>query len=400
VAARPSPAGPAAARRISFASISDGFEACRRILRTGATPAVLRLYDAAESARGRGGDGSNCILLVLDEGDGGSSTPPCDVVARRVPLARATAHDDRWSPTGSRTATTPRPCRRSPRKGYVVDTMEIAAPWSRARRHLCRHHRGAHVGAPCTGGHCHLSHSYLDGACLYFTFAATPPPDEIETDVRGVLGRRASAPSSAAGGNLSHHHGVGLNRGRFVAEALGPAFEVLVAVKQALDPNGILNPGKFGIPSRFRGSILAMTSPLSTDGRWDVAGVAAPAPQWPSCSPSRSRSLAQWVADNRDESSLAVFLSLGAVFGFVLGAGCAAWVQRVGLPLSHGLVTAIGTYTAAQAVFIAIRLIRGDDVTWFAFFFNLSVVSGAGLLGGLLGKRLRAKGFVPSTERS
>ncbi len=28
---------------------------------------------------------------------------------------------------------------------------------------------------------CHLSHSYLDGACLYFTFAATPPPDEVES---------------------------------------------------------------------------------------------------------------------------------------------------------------------------------------------------------------------------
>ena len=53
----------------------------------------------------------------------------------------------------------------------------------------------------------------------------------------------------AAGGALSHHHGVGLNRGRFVAEALGDGFDVLAAVKRALDPNGILNPGKLGLPS-------------------------------------------------------------------------------------------------------------------------------------------------------
>jgi alkyldihydroxyacetonephosphate synthase len=53
----------------------------------------------------------------------------------------------------------------------------------------------------------------------------------------------------ASGGALSHHHGVGLNRARFMSEALGGAFEVLVAAKQALDPRGILNPGKLGLPS-------------------------------------------------------------------------------------------------------------------------------------------------------
>ena len=65
---------------------------------------------------------------------------------------------------------------------------------------------------------------------------------------------------------------------------------------------------------------------------------------------------ARWAADSRDDSGLALLLSLGAVVGFVLGAGCAAWVQRLDLPLSHALVTAIGTYAVAQVVFIVIRL--------------------------------------------
>ena len=55
----------------------------------------------------------------------------------------------------------------------------------------------------------------------------------------------------AHGGALSHHHGVGLNRARFVAEALGPGADVLARLKQALDPAGILNPGKLGPPSPF-----------------------------------------------------------------------------------------------------------------------------------------------------
>lgn len=105
---------------------------------------------------------------------------------------------------------------------------------------------------------------------------------------------------------------------------------------------------------------------------------------------------ARWAADNQDDSALAIWLSLGAVAGFVLGAGCAAWVQRLGLPYSHALATATGTYVAAQAVFILFRLLRGADVSWFAAFFNLSVVVGAGVLGGALGQRLRSKGFRPS----
>ncbi|MBI4936136.1 MAG: FAD-binding oxidoreductase [Actinobacteria bacterium] len=62
---------PAAERRAaySFPTFEAGLEACRRILRRGATPAVLRLYDAPESQRGQGGDGTYCVLLVLDEGD-------------------------------------------------------------------------------------------------------------------------------------------------------------------------------------------------------------------------------------------------------------------------------------------------------------------------------------------
>ena len=54
-----------------------------------------------------------------------------------------------------------------------------------------------------------------------------------------------------AGGSLSHHHGVGLNRARFMGEALGGGLDVLDAVKSALDPHGILNPSKLGLRSSF-----------------------------------------------------------------------------------------------------------------------------------------------------
>jgi hypothetical protein len=105
---------------------------------------------------------------------------------------------------------------------------------------------------------------------------------------------------------------------------------------------------------------------------------------------------ARWAADRDRDDGLALWLSLGALAGFVLGAGCAAWVQRVGLPLKHALVTALGTYAAAQAVFVIVKLVRGGDVNWLGVLFTGSTVAGAGLIGGVFGRRLRDKGFRPT----
>ncbi len=55
-------------RSFGFATFADGLEACRRMLRRGATPAVLRLYDRTESERNFDLPDTN-VLIVLDEGD-------------------------------------------------------------------------------------------------------------------------------------------------------------------------------------------------------------------------------------------------------------------------------------------------------------------------------------------
>ena len=233
-----------------FDSFQAGIDACRHILQAGATPAVLRLYDAVESQRGQGGDGTECVLLVLDEGHVDVVDTTMSIIDDAALAAGASpkpeALVDAWM--GHRNDTSA--LQGLTRKGFVVDTMEIAAPWSRLDA-LFDEVRSALMTVPhARAATCHLSHSYQDGACLYFTFAATPPAEEIESTYVALwdAGQRAVL---AGGGNLSHHHGVGLNRGRFMAEALGPAHGVLAALKQSLDPNGILNPGKLGLASPF-----------------------------------------------------------------------------------------------------------------------------------------------------
>lgn len=98
-------------------------------------------------------------------------------------------------------------------------------------------------------------------------------------------------------------------------------------------------------------------------------------------------------------SDLGLLLRVGALFGFLLGAGVAAWAQQRDLPLAHGLVTAIGAFIAVQVLFILGRALVGNDLRLWGAIGNLAPVVGVGLFGGFLGQALRRSGFVPTTQR-
>ena len=240
-----------------FPSFAKGMQAMRESIRAHATPAVLRLYDAVEAQRSHGGDGTNSTLIVLDDGEREIVDATLAVVDR---CARAhgavTAPEERvdhWlahrNDTSGLQALT--------KKGFVIDTMEVAAPWSKlgAVYDAVLGATRAVDGARSVSAH--VSHSYLDGACIYFTFVGQTSSRDINEATTTehhtlyvAMWDAAQRAALAAGGNLAHHHGVGLNRGRFMREAMGSSFDVLVAMKRALDPNDLFNPGKLGLPTK------------------------------------------------------------------------------------------------------------------------------------------------------
>jgi hypothetical protein len=110
--------------------------------------------------------------------------------------------------------------------------------------------------------------------------------------------------------------------------------------------------------------------------------------------------VARFFFDSDTHSGWAAVLALGSFLGFILGAGQAAWTQDRGTPLSHGLVTAVGTFVVVQAVFVVIRLVAGKDVHWGRIATSLVLTLAAGLIGGFCGGFLQNRGVRPRDRTS
>lgn len=234
-----------------FSTFEAAADACRRIIQRGIAPAALRLYDAAEADR-NWGTGDIAVLLAFDEGD--QATVDATTTITTEECASATTLDvelvAKWF--GHRNDVSALEALIS--RGYMVDTMELTVSWTDLPA-LYPAVRDAIAATPgVISSTAHLSHSYSDGACLYFTFAGKAPvegPDAIEAMYLAAW-NAGTTTALANGGSLSHHHGIGLNRARFMNAAHGEgATLVLHAMKNSLDPNGILNPGKLGLPTSF-----------------------------------------------------------------------------------------------------------------------------------------------------
>lgn len=116
---------------------------------------------------------------------------------------------------------------------------------------------------------CHVSHSYHDGASLYFTFGCQAAPEQgLETYLR--LKRTIQDAFVRHGGTLSHHHAVGFEHLPWFAADVSPhAVRAVAGLKQALDPAGIMNPGKLVAEDGF--AAWQATTPAAAPARSSAA---------------------------------------------------------------------------------------------------------------------------------
>lgn len=228
-------------------SWEDGLEQLRRLEQGGVVPEVARLSDPDETevslrlsapkalqllAKGR------CLLVLGWEGTEesvGARRRAARVKGLPLPGAGAKWEHGRFDGPYLRDDLMD--------TGFLVETLETSAPWTgllttwgAVRTALQQALGSCHVM-------CHVSHLYPHGASLYFTVLAAAGPDPA---TRWQLAKTAASDALvASGATITHHHAVGTDHRPWMTDEVGPlGNEVLRAVKQVLDPAGILNPGK------------------------------------------------------------------------------------------------------------------------------------------------------------
>lgn len=241
-------------RALRFATLSDGLAAVREFIQAGIHPAVVRLYDEEESAHLRattGHEGAGCILLLAFDGPARlaalAETLTLEHCAARGAADLGREPAERWNTNRLRV---PSGFAALEQPGVMADFIDIQGPWDRieavhaAVRSALREH--------CDSAFAHFSHVYPQGSSMYFVVRIDAADDDEAVSRYHRAWDAAMAATLASGGAIAHHHGVGLARSGSLRASLGSAWPVWDRLKQAMDPAGILNPGKLGTSSTRR----------------------------------------------------------------------------------------------------------------------------------------------------
>jgi alkyldihydroxyacetonephosphate synthase len=230
-------------------SLSAGFEAQRDIVQSDWLPPVMRQYDGtetgrnfrdfvAETANDRG------LLLMIHEGPAArvkAELEAVEAIAEKFGLEAAPNEiGPHWMENRNHVPT----WRQLFEGGLIADTIEISAPWTKIEAIYAEAVASLRELDAVVGASAHSSHVYRTGINLYFTFIAR---HEDSADMEGTYldcWRRVMEATARNGGGVAHHHGAGRLRKPYIVHDLGEnGVSLLRDIKNAIDPQGLLNPG-------------------------------------------------------------------------------------------------------------------------------------------------------------
>jgi len=278
-----------ASASVQFDQFARAAECVRALAQSGLHPSNCRLLDPPETVFSQVGDGRTALLVLGFE----SADHPLDAWMDRAlqlvrdhggrydaeAVARSLSEggdEHRGGAAGAwREAFLRMPYWRDPAVGcgMIMDTFETAVTWDRfpafydaVRRDVAAAVQGA------TGREaflsCRFTHVYPDGPAPYFTIAARGSADgSVRSALAAWRDIKVAANEAVVrhGGTITHHHAVGRDHRAGYEREVPPLHrQMLAAAKQAVDPQGILNPGILIDPPGRRVGLtgaLAATAP-------------------------------------------------------------------------------------------------------------------------------------------
>lgn len=283
-------------RGIRFKNMKTAMEAIRRIMQSGLKPSVVRLYDeldtllvlSSKSPKGHKKGGfwhhlqeeikfktvkagllappmlhrltklipSGCLVILMHEGLDRLVKEERKIV---LEIAAELEGEDlgaapgrQWFENRYRISYNASPIFEA---GLFTDTIEVAATWDKLHD---LYQAILKVLSPHAMIMAHLSHVYPDGGSLYFTFVAPRANLNRATELYDTIWESALRTCQEVGGVISHHHGIGRLKAKFVNEEWGPAATLFEDLKKFYDPKGILNPGKLYVPRGKKAENIAV----------------------------------------------------------------------------------------------------------------------------------------------
>src|SRR6266852_1074339 len=237
---------------VSFPSVESGVDAVRKSLQSGLRPSVVRLYDETATRLtlspvvGSNLPGVSTVLCF--EGSAAVVDAERESMLKIVRAGGGEVLDgslgeiwwnhryDFYKPP------------HAPELPAVWGTIDVVATYSRLLQtyHALQEAVAKPYAARGLKLRSHLSHWYPWGAMIYARFVMPDGgPDSVTLHDR--IWKDGVTAALGAGAVINDHHGVGLKLAPFMAAQHGAGLDVLRRIKAALDPNGLMNPGKLGL---------------------------------------------------------------------------------------------------------------------------------------------------------
>jgi alkyldihydroxyacetonephosphate synthase len=236
---------------IAFGSVGEGIHAIRRALQAGHRPSVVRMYDEDATrlafAPVVGEELRGVYTVLAFEGE----AEAVEVEESRMLAIAAEAGGklldpalaERWWDRRYDFYHPPH----QPELPSIWGTLDVVATYARVEAvydalHIAVREPYADIGLELR---MHFSHWYPWGTMIYGRFVV-PDGGPGALALHDRIWEDGMTAALDAGGVMNDHHGVGIKLGPYMRRQHGGALDAMRLLKAALDPNGIMNPGKMG----------------------------------------------------------------------------------------------------------------------------------------------------------